>query len=71
VLKIPLPALFRDGEAWAVFAEQKGRAALRHVQLGRDNGIEAQITGGLDAGERVVLHPGDRVSDGARVVARD
>jgi HlyD family secretion protein len=70
VLKVPLPALFRDGEAWAVFAETKGRAQLRHVELGRDNGIEAQIAGGLDAGEHVVLHPSDRVSDGVRVVAR-
>jgi HlyD family secretion protein len=71
VLKIPLPALFRDGDRWAVFAEQHGRASLRHVELGRDNGIEAQIARGLDTGERVVLHPSDRVSDRVRIVARN
>lgn len=70
VLKVPLPALFRDGDEWAVFAEKKGRAELRGVQLGHDNGIEAEITHGLEAGERVVLHPSDRVSDGVRVVER-
>ena len=71
VLKIPLPALFRDGDAWAVFAADGGRAALRHVKLGRDNGIEAEIVEGLEAGQEVVLHPSDRVTDGARMVARE
>ena len=71
VLKIPLPALFRDGDAWAVFAADGGRAALRHVKLGRDNGIEAEIVEGLEAGQEVVLHPSDRVTDGARIVARE
>ena len=32
VLEIPLPALFRDGEGWALFAEQRGHAVLRHVE---------------------------------------
>jgi HlyD family secretion protein len=71
VLKIPLPALFRDGERWAVFVDDGGRARLRHVELGRDNGLEAEVVKGLEAGQRVVLHPGDRVSDGVRVVARE
>jgi len=70
VLKVPLPALFRDGDAWAVFAEEHGRAVLRHVELGKDNGLEAEVTKGLEAGERVVLHPSDRVGDGVRLVAR-
>jgi HlyD family secretion protein len=70
VRQIPLPALFRDGDSWAVFAEQRGRAALRHIKLGRDNGIDAQVIEGLDEGEKVVLHPSDRVSDGVRIVER-
>jgi HlyD family secretion protein len=71
VLKVPLPALFRDGADWAVFADHDGRAKLQHVDLGHDNGVEAQITAGLDAGDRVVLHPSARVTDGVRIVARD
>jgi len=58
------------GDAWAVFAEEHGRAVLRHVELGKDNGLEAEVTKGLEAGERVVLHPSDRVGDGVRLVAR-
>jgi HlyD family secretion protein len=70
VLKVPRSALFRDGERWAVFVDDGGTAALRHVELGLDNGLEAEITTGLEAGERVVLQPGDRVSEGVRLAAR-
>ena len=70
VLRIPLSALFRQGEGWAVFVAEDGRAALRPVGVGRQNGLEAEITSGLDAGERIVLHPSDRVTDRARIVQR-
>jgi HlyD family secretion protein len=69
-LRIPLPALFREGERWAVFVEEGGRAVLRHVEVGRDNGLEVQIASGLAAGERVVLHPSDRVAEGVRLEER-
>ncbi len=70
VLKLPLSALFRDGDAWAVFVVVDGRAGLRHVRLGRRGGLEAEIAGGLEDGESVILHPGDRVVDDVPVVAR-
>jgi HlyD family secretion protein len=70
VLRVPLSALFRQGDRWAVFVEQGGRAVLREVELGQGNGLEAEVRGGLEAGERVVLHPGDRVSPGVRLVER-
>lgn len=70
IVHVPLTALFRDGTQWAVFVEGGGRARLRHVQLGQRNGTAAQILEGLKAGERIVLHPSDRVGDGVRVAAR-
>lgn len=70
VLKVPLGALFRDGEAWAVFVESEGRARLRRVAIGHGNSLEAQVLEGLAEGERVVLHPSDRVRDDVRIVAR-
>jgi HlyD family secretion protein len=71
VLKVPLPALFRDGARWAVFVDDDGRARLAHVKIGRDNGLEAQLLDGLQAGAKVVLHPSDRVGDGVSLTARD
>jgi HlyD family secretion protein len=71
VLRVPLSALFRQGDKWAVFVDRDGRAELREVEIGQGNGLEAELRAGLEAGERVVLHPGDRVSPGARLAQRD
>lgn len=71
VLRVPLSALFRQGDKWAVFVERDGRAELREVGIGLDNGLQAEVRAGLDAGERVVLHPADRVSPGVRLAERD
>ena len=70
VLRVPLSALFRQGDQWAVFVARNGRAELREVEIGQGNGLEAELRAGLEAGERVVLHPGDRVSPGARLTER-
>jgi HlyD family secretion protein len=70
ILQIPASAVFRDGEGWAVFAVEQGRAAKRSVQVGQRTGLLAQITSGLQAGDSVISHPDDRVRDGVHVAAR-
>lgn len=70
VLRVPQSALFRDHEDWAVFVAMQGRARLRKVQLGRENGAHAQVLGGLAAGERIVVHPNDRIADRVRIAER-
>ena len=69
-LKLPLTALFRDGDRWAVYAEEAGRARLRHVEVGDRSQLEASILNGLQAGERVIEHPGNRIADGVRIRSR-
>jgi HlyD family secretion protein len=69
-LKVPRAALFRDGGQWAVFLRDGSRATLRQVELGLENGLEAEIVRGLAEGDEVVLQPGDRVTDGTRVRPR-
>jgi HlyD family secretion protein len=71
VLTVPLTALFRHEREWAEFVEQDGRARLRRVVLGQSNGLVAQIMAGLETGDRVVVHPSDRVLDNVRIAARD
>jgi HlyD family secretion protein len=70
VVKVPTSSLFRKGDDWAVFALDSGRARLVPIELGRRNGLEAQVVSGLEAGQEVVVHPSDTLEDGARVVAR-
>ncbi|MDJ0928333.1 MAG: HlyD family efflux transporter periplasmic adaptor subunit [Gammaproteobacteria bacterium] len=70
ILKLPRAALFRDGERWAVFVAVGEMAELRHVELGLQNSLEAQIVAGLQEGERVVLQPGGRVSHGTLIAER-
>jgi HlyD family secretion protein len=69
-LTIPLSALFRRGEEWAVFKAVNGRASLRTVVLGERNLRHAVVESGLSPGDRVITHPGDRIADGVRVVER-
>jgi HlyD family secretion protein len=68
VVQVPLGALFRDEESWAVYILRDGRARLRRIELGRRGQAHAEVRGGLVPGERVVFHPSERVTDGARVV---
>ena len=65
VLRVPLSALFRQGDQWAVFVERDGRAELRAVEIGQGTGLQAEVRAGLAAGDRVVLHPADRVVAGS------
>jgi HlyD family secretion protein len=69
VLKVPASALFRQGEKWAAFVSENGRARLRQVEVGQRSALEAQILDGLKAGEQVVRHPSNTIEDGTRVVA--
>ena len=70
VVKLPRAALFRDGDRWAVFIEDGGEAVLKQVELGLQNGLEAQVLNGVEVNERVVLQPSDRVTEGVRVAER-
>jgi HlyD family secretion protein len=70
VIKVPVGALFRQGEGWAVFVVEEGRVRRQTVQLGQRNENEGQITGGLEAGATIVLHPPDTLMDGARVTVK-
>lgn len=67
---IPWSALFRRGQSWAVFTFEAGVARLRPLRIGRRNELDAEVLEGLDAGARVILHPSDKISDGALVATR-
>lgn len=69
-LIVPSSALFREAGEWAVLAVVGGRARLQPVEIGRSNGVDAEVLGGLEADQHVVLYPGPGIGDGARVKQR-
>jgi HlyD family secretion protein len=70
VVQVPIGALFRSGESWAVFVIADGRARLRALEIGERNQRYARVAAGLGEGEAVILHPGEAVRDGVRVEPR-
>jgi HlyD family secretion protein len=70
ILKIPLTALFRDGDGWNVFVQRQGEASKQAVELGQRTGLEAEIISGLSAGQILVVHPSDKISQGVAIEDR-
>lgn len=69
-LIVPSSALIRNGSNWAVYRVESGKAALKTVEVGHNNGISAELLGGLEEGQQVVLYPPAELSDGSRVKPR-
>jgi HlyD family secretion protein len=69
-LTVPVSALFRKGDDWALFAIDEGRARTTVVKIGHRNNRVAEVLTGLSPAAQVVVHPSDRVADGARVTQR-
>lgn len=70
VLTVPMSAVFRRGDGWAAYAVEDGKARLRPVEVGHRTDSRVEITKGLVAGDRVITHPSDRVTEGVEVKAR-
>jgi len=67
VLRVSASALVRAGQGWAAFEVVGGLARLRPLELGAMAAGEVEVRAGLAEGALVVLHPSDRVVEGARV----
>lgn len=70
VLQVPVAALFRQGNQWAVYAVKNGRARVAEVTIGHRNNRTAEIVSGLAVGDTVILHPSDRIKNELRVSQR-
>ena len=64
-LSVPSNALLFRGEGTRVaLVDPQGKVTLRAVTLGRNNGTTVEVTGGLQATDRLVLNPPDSLADG-------
>ena len=70
VTLVPIAALFRSGETWAVFRVDGDRARLAPIEIGDRTQRFAAATRGLEPGTRVILHPSSDLADGARIAPR-
>jgi hypothetical protein len=59
-------ALVRDGTVW-VADRVTGRAALRPVKLGPTDGELVEVTGGLDASDKLIAGRRDGLTEGQRI----
>lgn len=68
MLSLPANALlFRPSGVQVATVDEKGTARLMPVTLGRDFGTRVEIRTGLSGNERVIINPGDAVSNGQPV----
>lgn len=70
VVRIPLGSAFRHGDGWAAYAVRGEEIALVPVRLGARSDLDVEVESGLGEGERVVIHPSERVTPGIRVAVR-
>ena len=70
VVKVPASSLFRHDGNWAVYKVQDGVAVRQAIEVGRQNGLEAEVLNGLTAGQSIIVYPSDAIADGVKVVSR-
>lgn len=75
VLVIPLSALFRcepgnnpvAANIWCTFVVENNQAQKRQIKVSQRSNFEAVIEDGLQAQEKVILHPTEQIQSGTKV----
>ncbi len=75
VLVIPLSALFRCesgnnrvlSNTWCVFVVENNQAQKRQIKVSQRSNFEAVVENGLQAQEKVILHPTEQIQSGIKV----
>lgn len=71
VVRVPVAALFRQGEDWAVYVNRNGKALLTPIRLGARNFDWAEVIDGLTEKDEVILYPSDSLADKVSVTRRN
>jgi HlyD family secretion protein len=70
ILSVPLTALFRVKDEWAIFAIKNNVVQTQIIEVGRRNAFNAQILSGLQEGDWFVLYPNDQIANGVSISSR-
>lgn len=66
-LIVPMSAVFRDGNDWAVFLNNKGIAVKQKIIIKWYNREQAVVEHGLKAGDKVIIYPSSLVYENIRI----
>jgi HlyD family secretion protein len=69
-IRVPLGALFRRGDGWALYKVVDGRAKLAEVQVAEADGRFRAVTAGVDEGDEVIVFPSSSIADDVRIEPR-
>ena len=70
ILQVPIGALFRASGNWAVFLVEDGGVTIKNLKLGEMTDQSAQVLGGLNENDEVVLYPNDALVNGSAIERR-
>jgi RND family efflux transporter MFP subunit len=68
-LMVPAPSLVNNSDGTQIAVVTNGTAHFKKVTLGEDFGSEVEITSGLNGDEQIIANPGERIVEGAAVLA--
>jgi len=64
---IPRNIVMSDGGGQYVFVDKDGVAEKRYITNGRESGVNYEISGGLQVGDKLVVNGGSQLTDGAKI----
>lgn len=69
-IRVPLGALFRHGNGWALYKVVDDRAKLTEVQVAEADPHFRAVTSGLREGDEVIVFPSSTIADDVRIKPR-
>jgi HlyD family secretion protein len=69
-VRVPLGALFRRGDGWALYKVVDGRAKLTEVQVAEADARLRAVTAGVNEGDEVIVFPSSSIADDVRIKPR-
>jgi HlyD family secretion protein len=70
LLTVPVTALFRDQDKWAIFVVREQVAEKQVISIGHKNAFNVEVIAGLNEGDWYVSHPNNQIAHGVKVSSR-
>lgn len=67
ILSVPVTALFREQDKWAIFVVTDNTVQKRIIHIGHRNAFNVEVISGLNEGDWYVSHPNNQITDNVKV----